>query len=243
MKLVVMTTETPHHTYFVRELQRQVDNVTVLCETQNLQSYPFETFHPFEKDRDDFEWDRWFDGSHKKLTDFTPVRSYANINDTSAIKALHQEKPDAIIVFGTGIIKKAMIDACPPNIFNLHGGDPESYRGLDTHLWAIYHRDFTSLITTLHRIDPGLDTGNIIIQSQIPLNHGIKLHQLRAANTEVCVKLSLAAIDMYTRHGNVIERPQRSLGRYYSAMPKELKEVCLKHFSNYVSRLADADAT
>ena len=30
----------------------------------------------------------------------------------------------------------------------------QKYRGLDSHYWSIYHKDFESLVTTLHRVTP-----------------------------------------------------------------------------------------
>ena len=105
------------------------------------------------------------------------------MNDASAIASLEKESVDIVIVFGTGVLKPPLIEICTQRIFNLHGADPENYRGLDTHLWAIYHKDFSGLITTLHHLDTGLDTGDIVLQSAIPIHQKIKLHELRAANT------------------------------------------------------------
>ena len=45
---------------------------------------------------------------------------------------------------------------------NLHGGDPEKYRGLDSHLWSIYHEDWASLVSTLHVVSKDLDAGDSI---------------------------------------------------------------------------------
>ena len=59
-----------------------------------------------------------------------------------------------------------MISIFENKIFNLHGGDPEKYRGLDSHYWSIYHNDFKSLITTLHKVRPILDTGEIVLQGK-----------------------------------------------------------------------------
>jgi len=53
-------------------------------------------------------------------------------------------------------------------------------------------------------------------------------------NTEICVRLSVTTIDTYVRYGNVMSRPQRQVGRYYSAMPTQLKSVCCANFENYV---------
>lgn len=233
MKIAVLTTETPHHIYFVRELQNIFEGVTVFSETQNQMSI-FETHHSFEGLRDEHEWNEWFSGRKTEFSEYVKLYSFSSMNEESAIKALKKENADVVFVFGTGLLKQGVIRACPNNLFNLHGGDPESYRGLDSHLWAIYHRDFSSLVTTLHRLDANFDTGDIVLQGQIPLTQGMGLHNLRAANTQLCVRLAIAAIDMCSRFGNVVSRQQRQVGRYYSFMPRQLKSICCKNFEKYI---------
>lgn len=237
MKIAVLTTETSHHTFFVKALREAFSDVVVFCESGSAASAPFATSHPFEAVRDKYEVERWFEGRQVVLSDVARVRSVSSMNAPEAIAGLADERPDVAIVFGTGLLKPATIEACPRLLLNLHGGDTELYRGLDTHLWAIYHRDFASLITTLHRVDAGLDTGDIVLQGAIPLHAGMPLHALRAANTEVCLKLSLAALDMVARSGDVLSRPQRATGRYYSAMPTDLKSICERRFAAHTGKL------
>lgn len=232
MKIAVLTTHTPHHVYFVRELQNIFGSVTVFCETQSV-GPEFATHHSFEIMRDQFELQHWFQGHRPNFSDYARVYSFFSMNETDAIVALETEAPDLVLVFGTGFLKQQVIKACPKNLFNLHGGDPENYRGLDSHLWSIYHKDFSKLVTTLHRLDSGLDTGNIVMQGHVPLFQGMKLHQLRAANTQLCVDLSISAIDMCARHGDVISHVQKQKGRYYSFMPSQLKSICVKNFEIY----------
>ena len=49
-------------------------------------------------------------------------------------------------------------------IFNLHGGNPEEFRGLDSHYWSIYHNNF-NLYSCLHKLSYKLDDGDIIFLS------------------------------------------------------------------------------
>ena len=56
-------------------------------------------------------------------------------------------------------------------------------------------------------------------------------------NTEICVQLALSAINMVACMGDVIARPQRAEGRYYSSMPTVLKDLCKKRFESYTARL------
>jgi len=233
MKVAVLTTETPHHIYFVRELQKIFGGIIVFSETLSLKA-AFDTSHSFEGLRDDFEWNEWFNGRKTGFSEYAKVYSFSSMNEENAIQALKKENPDMVLVFGTGLLKEHLIGVCPNNIYNLHGGDPESYRGLDSHLWAIYHQDFSSLVATLHKLEASLDTGDIVLQAQIPLSQGMGLHMLRAANTQSCVQLAVATIDMCSRYGNVVSRRQRQVGRYYSFMPSTLKSICCKNFEKYI---------
>ncbi len=238
MKVAILTTETPHHAHFVRELGKIGATIEVYCETAGGAAPPFNTHHPFEDDRERHEWQLWFGGTQVAIDELAPTRRFATLNSPEAVTALRQARADVAVVFGTGLLKASVIDACGNMMLNLHGGDPEHYRGLDTHLWAIFHRDFAGLVTTLHRLDAGLDTGDIVLQGEIPLAQAMPLHALRSANTELCVHLSVMAINTIARDGDVPSRRQRQVGRYYSAMPAELKSLCKVRFDRYIEKVA-----
>ena len=236
MKIVVLTSETIHHAYFVRELVKTfpVEQVLIEC---NVFTSPFETHHNFEDKRDEYERDIFFNKKGFLLKDVVSIKKFASVNDAEAVRYLNKLQPDIIVVFGTGKILPEVIQVCPQGIINLHGGDPEEYRGLDSHLWAIYHKDYGSLVTTLHRLNEKLDDGAIILQSKIHLAHGMPIHQFRRYNTEVCIKLTFSAFKMYEKHGFFASRSQRKYGRYYSFMPSVLKEICKRNFEKYTSTL------
>lgn len=71
-------------------------------------------------------------------------------------------KPDIIAVFGTGLIRGPLLSAGRLGIINLHGGLSPRYRGSDCTFWALYNGEFDQVGCTLHFIDPGIDTGNLI---------------------------------------------------------------------------------
>jgi methionyl-tRNA formyltransferase len=235
MKLAVLTTETPHHAHFVRVVNDSCPIALIVSETKPAHA-PFATAHPFEERRDAYEREVFFDGHDRKLTDTAEVLATGSANDSAAIEALRRLSPDVVVDFGTGKIGRELIALHPGRLINLHGGDPERYRGLDTHLWAIYHRDFDGLITTLHHLDEGLDRGDIIVQAPVAVGARMPLHELRARNTGTCIELTLAGLDMFRRFGRFLSRPQRQTGRYYSFMPAELKEVCVRHFDAFTRR-------
>lgn len=237
MKIVVLTTETSHHTYFVREVAQFFPIELVVVE-QNTLSPPFETHHPYEEEEQVYEQTIFFGGEPTTLGAVAPTFTVESANAPETLARLKAIQPTIIVVFGTGKLLPATIALCPEGIINLHRGDPELYRGLDSHLWAIYHRDY-NLVTTLHRVNPTLDDGAIILQGAIALNNSMRLHQLRRYGTEICVQLVVTALEMQARQGSLITRPQRQKGRYYSFMPTALKEICRVRFEKYVTQLKD----
>jgi methionyl-tRNA formyltransferase len=239
MKLVLLTTETTHHTWFVHEVAKEYKVESVFCETWALKP-PFETSHAFEEDRAEYEREslRKLAGREVALSDIAPVRVVERMNDRDAVAQLSELNADVAVVFGTGWLSPDVIAAAPNVFLNLHGGDPERYRGLDTHLWSLYHNEFDGLITTLHRLNGTLDDGQIVLQADIPLTSKMPLHELRLSNTKICVELTLAALDQVKRMGDVLSHTQIRKGRYYSFMPSVLKGVAKKHFDRYVEGLS-----
>lgn len=230
MRIVIITTETLHHAYFLREIAAQFDVERVLIETASLKP-PFETAHPFEELREDYEREEIFGGSDALVSDYAECVYFENCNQPDAVKFLQDSAPDAIVVFGAGRIRSDVINVCPDAIVNLHGGDPERYRGLDSHLWAAYHNDFNGFVTSLHRLNAELDDGDIILKGDIKLFANMKIHQLRKANTDVCIDISLAALKQFYSYGAFEGFPQKKKGRYYSFMPAPLKEIAARNFN------------
>jgi methionyl-tRNA formyltransferase len=77
--------------------------------------------------------------------------------------------PDAIIVVGYGrIIPQWMIDFPPLGNLNLHASLLPKYRGAAPIQWAIANGELVTGVTTM-RIDAGLDTGDILMQDELPI--------------------------------------------------------------------------
>jgi methionyl-tRNA formyltransferase len=97
-------------------------------------------------------------------------------------------QPDAIIVVGYGrIIPQWMIDLPRLGNINLHASLLPKYRGAAPIQWAIARGESLTGVTTM-RIDAGLDTGDILLQEQVPigprdttLTLGPRLAQIGAA--------------------------------------------------------------
>ena len=90
-------------------------------------------------------------------------------NNTEFRDQLAAVQPDAIIVVGYGrIIPQWMIDLPRLGNLNLHASLLPKYRGAAPIQWAIASGESVTGVTTM-RIDAGLDTGDILMQREIPI--------------------------------------------------------------------------
>jgi methionyl-tRNA formyltransferase len=78
-------------------------------------------------------------------------------------------RPDAIIIVGYGrIIPQWMIDLPRLGNLNLHASLLPKYRGAAPIQWAIANGESVTGVTTM-RIDAGLDTGDVLMQREMPI--------------------------------------------------------------------------
>jgi methionyl-tRNA formyltransferase len=233
VKIALATTATAHHAYYARAIAERLPLTSIVIETREVRP-PFETFHPFEADRDAYEREVLSADVDGDLQAVAPVHAVNTIDD--AVPHLSRLALDVVLVFGTGRLSREAI-AAASSCLNLHGGNPEEYRGLDTHLWAIYHRDFDNLVATIHHVDESLDSGDVVDCVPVPLRNGMPLYELRSRNTEACVEMSLRALRAIEQAGRVAGTPQTKRGRYYSFMPAVLKDRCVAQFERHTARL------
>jgi methionyl-tRNA formyltransferase len=75
-------------------------------------------------------------------------------------------KPDAVVIIAYGqIIPRRLLDIPRLGWMNLHGSLLPKYRGAAPIAWAIINGERKTGLTTM-RLDPGLDTGPILMQSE-----------------------------------------------------------------------------
>ncbi len=236
MHIQLLTTKTPHHLFFAKQLQAADCLHSIIVETkQNLFSFPVN--HVFEDQREEYERRSLLNGESFEFDDLAETHSFNTLNTQDAKNEMARLSPDVIIVFGTGLLDANVLEIPRLAALNLHGGNPEEYRGLDSHLWAIYHKDFCNLVTTIHFMSPQLDTGDIAFSTTLPIKARTNLYELRAINAEVCVDLSLAAFNIMNSGRPLPRRNQNRHGRYYSSMPAVLKEICVNNFSRFTAGL------
>jgi methionyl-tRNA formyltransferase len=99
-----------------------------------------------------------------------PITQPEKIKDNEEFRSrLAAIQPDAIIVVGYGrLIPQWMIDLPHFGNINLHASLLPKYRGAAPIQWAIARGETVTGVTTM-RIDADLDTGDILLQEEVPI--------------------------------------------------------------------------
>jgi folate-dependent phosphoribosylglycinamide formyltransferase PurN len=95
------------------------------------------------------------------------VTRVPSVNDEAAVAALRAHEPRVVVVAGTRIISRAVLEAVPATFLNMHAGITPRYRGVHGAYWALAAGDREHCGVTVHVVDPGVDTGEVVAQARI----------------------------------------------------------------------------
>ncbi len=90
-----------------------------------------------------------------------------NVNAAASHALIEKLKPDIVVVNGTRILNRKTLAKLNATVINTHQGITPSYRGAHGAYWALTQNDPAHCGVTVHLVDEGIDTGNIIAQSVI----------------------------------------------------------------------------
>ncbi len=93
-----------------------------------------------------------------------------SINSDEGRKLLKRLNPDIIVIVTTRIISKKTLESVDAKFINIHSGITPLYRGLHGAYWALINNDKENCGVTVHLVDEGIDTGNILYQDTITNN-------------------------------------------------------------------------
>ena len=132
----------------------------------------------FEKIVDDEKFDRFivprndtndstlFNFSKKHNIDYFKLR---NVNSETSLKKISAYTCDVLVSMSFNqIFKRDIINLTPGGIINCHAGKLPFYRGRNILNWALIN-DEKEFGITVHFVDEGIDTGDIILQKTFPI--------------------------------------------------------------------------
>jgi methionyl-tRNA formyltransferase len=177
LTILILCGRSPRHFYVANRLSKAAMPLAIVQETgrewtarnlsralrpSNLWSKISRRVRDRRHDRGDEEAKFFFGDEKPALAQSELVAEVPYINHPKVSALVDRLKPDVIAVFGTGLIRGPPLAGGRLGIINLHGGLSPRYRGSDCTFWALYNGEPDQVGCTLHFIDPGIDTGNLI---------------------------------------------------------------------------------
>ena len=156
---------------------------------------------------------RWIDRSPPSVSKLSAERGISfyymdNGSDERLERWMKLVRPDLIVVCGMVELLKPNIYSIPPlGAINLHPSLLPKYRGPDPIFWTYHDMDSEGGVT-IHLIDEGADTGDILFQESFPIRPGMpRREMLTMAMGVVGPRLVFQAIDALA-DGNCPRVPQ-----------------------------------
>jgi len=139
----------------------------------------------------------YIDNEEPSIPGKVPVLKVANINDPAAVTFVNDLKPDIVCVNGTNLLRKPMLDLAPLipyGFINLHTGLSPYARGgnCNLHMLLEGHPEWVGI--TIHHIDPGIDSGDIIITAQVEMEEKDTYEIIDAKSFHLGIEMLLVAI-------------------------------------------------
>ena len=92
-----------------------------------------------------------------------------NLNGPDAIECLRGVGADLGVVMGTRVLKRGIFSVPRLGCINVHKGQVPDYRGTPPGFWEMYDGRDTAGVT-IHFVDDGLDTGDVVATCSIPIH-------------------------------------------------------------------------
>jgi phosphoribosylglycinamide formyltransferase-1 len=89
----------------------------------------------------------------------------SSVNDPGTVSLVASLHPTLVVVHGTRIIASTVLKSMGCPAINLHAGITPRYRGVHGGYWALVDSHPEWVGSTVHLVDPGIDTGSILGQT------------------------------------------------------------------------------
>ncbi|MFH1075434.1 MAG: methionyl-tRNA formyltransferase [Pseudomonadota bacterium] len=150
-----------------------------------------------------------------------PLLQPENINIDPFIRQLKSLSPDLFVVVAYGKILSQEVLSIPKlGAINVHASLLPQYRGAAPIQWAIINGEKETGVTTMV-MDAGMDTGNILLSSRVPIEPEDTAETLHDRMAEAGAKVLLATIDSL-KNGALSPTPQNhSMATYAPILKKK----------------------
>jgi len=186
----------------------------------------------------------------KEGTKYLHIRC-GEINSPQLLDYLKPFKPDIIAVLGSSVLRQEMISLPSAAMINIHSGLSPYYRGTWSYGWPLVNREPEYIGVTVHHVNTGIDTGDVIYQTKPLLAESDDLNAIFLKVIAEGIELMVKVIDEISNRGSVVSYQQpRDTGRLYKIkdFDADAARACLKNLEDgtireYLSKRDERDSS
>jgi len=108
-----------------------------------------------------------------------PVIYCNTLNESVVVSTLKRFQPDIVVFTGGGLIRNDVLENSGAGVLNCHMGVLPQYRGMDVVEWPMLEDNYEEIGMTVHFMDKGVDTGDIIEIKKVKVEPNENIKQLR----------------------------------------------------------------
>ncbi len=155
------------------------------------------------------------------LTVFQPDR----IKNKENIEILKEYAPDVIVVVAYGqILSRELLDIPKYGCINVHASLLPKLRGAAPLNWSIINGELKTGVTTM-QMDVGLDTGDMLLKSEVEIDEQMNVGQLHDILMHVGAELLAETLDKIEKGEIVPEKQDDSLSNYAPMLNKDNQRI------------------
>ena len=182
MKIVILTGNNLRHYWFARALSEQLEAVGIVFEEKrsavSAESADEITLQHLQE-REAAE-QKYFNGDYQSY--FSRFKTLAvksgEVNSPQTFSWVKDLKPDALVLFGSSIIKKPYLSYFENRAINIHLGLSPYYRGTATNFWPLVNNEPECVGATIHLAILKVDAGAILQQFRPDIELGDGPHDI-----------------------------------------------------------------
>lgn len=129
----------------------------------------------------------------------TVIINVPSVNSDACRAELQSAAPKAVFVVSTRMISRKTLAAVDVPFINYHSGINPAYRGMFGGYFALANGEPEHFGSTVHLIDEGVDTGDILYQSRVDVQPGDNFHtylwRLAAGSRNIVIRAMEDALE------------------------------------------------
>ena len=151
------------------------------------------------------------------------IKRFETLRDPSAVAGLSALRPDVVVLAGADLVPASMLSVPTLATINPHYGLLPSYRGMNVTEWSVYHDDPVGV--TVHKVDAGVDTGDIVLRERVEVEPIETLRTLRAKHQRLAQRMLREAVHLIAANESTPIPQAAGEGRQFYRMHPRLRAL------------------